>query len=181
MAAEAARVLNYPGSRYYGTAAPARAPYIRPVARPVEIPAPQERIRTGARTKEASAQSAPSVSLFAIFGALLAGVLMVFVMLAQISYNEIAGEAVRLNTQLAALSEQERRLEIQFESVIDMKEIERYARDTLGMSKPDADQVAIVRSMPIDNAEIIANNDEDGLMSDFGSFISSLFKYFRQS
>jgi hypothetical protein len=104
---------------------------------------------------------------------------MLFVVLAQISYNEIASETVRLNAQLTELKEQERKLEISFESVIDIKEVERYARDTLGMSRPDADQVAIIQSIPIDRAVIIDSEGEEGILSGLGSFLSSLLDYFR--
>ena len=179
MAAEAARTLDYSASAYYGSAAPAEAPYARPAAEPVEIPVPHEQTRTGERAKEA-AKSAPAVSLFAIFGAVLACALMIFVVLAQINYNEIAGETVGLNTQLNRLTEQERRLEIEFENVIDMKEVERYARDTLGMSKPSTDQVAVIGTVSFDSAEIIDSGNEEVTSGGFGSFIQSLLKYLKR-
>ena len=187
MGAEAARVLDYSGSGYYGSAAPAEAPYARPLERPLErpadipadIPAPQERALPKERAKEAAAQAAPAVSLFALFGAVFAGILMILVVLAQISYSEIAGEIVRLNAQMDSLAEQERKLEIEFENAIDMKEVERYARDTLGMSRPDNSQAAIVRSLPVDSAEIIDPGRAEGRLKGLGPFISSLLEYFR--
>jgi len=181
MASEAARVLDYTGSAYYGSAAPARAPYpyVEPEVKPADIPVTREQPRTRQRAREAAVRRAPSVSLFAGFGTVFAGILMIFVVLAQINYNEITAEMVRLNTHLEGLMEQERRLEIEFESAIDMKKIEQYARDSLGMSKPDADQIAVIRGMPMDSAEIIDNSDEQGTLSSLGSFISSLLEYFR--
>ena len=179
MGAEAARVLDYyAGSGYYGSAAPAQVPYAEPVAIPVEIPVSQEQAGYGVRAREAAAQSTHFVSLFALFGAVFAGVLMIFVVLAQISYAELAGERVRLNAQLDELNERQRRLEIEFESAIDMKDIERYARDSLGMSKPETSQVAIIRSMPVDSAEIINSEGSEGVLSGMGAFISSLLEYF---
>ena len=179
MGAEAARVLDYAGSGYYGSAAPAEAPYARPFEEPEDIPAPHERTRSNERAKEAGAQAAPAVSLFALFGAVFAGVLMILVVLAQISYSEIAGEIVRLNAQMENLAEQERRLEIEFENAIDMKEVERYARDSLGMSRPDNSQAAIVRNIPVDSVEIIDASGAGGKLNGLGSFISSLLEYFR--
>jgi cell division protein FtsL len=179
MAAEAARAIGFDSEYYFGSAAPAREVFDSPPPKPAEIPIPQE--RTLQRQKEraaAAARSVPGVSLFAISGALFAAVLMVFVVLAQISYNEAAAETVRLNTRLQALTEQQRRLEITYENVIDMKEIERYAEDVLGMSKPEADQIAIVKSMPYDKAEVICES-ENGWLDGLGSFISSLTKYFK--
>ena len=179
MAAEAARVLEYFDYDYFGTAAPARAPYVEPLFEPEVIPAPQEQTGYREKTKTVAVPSAPTVSLFAVFGTVLAGILLLFVVLAQISYNEIANETVRLNKQFLELQEQGRKLEIAFESVVDMKEVERYARDTLGMSRPGADQVAIIQSIPVDRAMIIDSEDEKGVLSGLGTFLSSLLDYFR--
>ena len=179
MAAEGARKLDYPVGGYYDSTAPVRAPYTEPEVEPAEAPAPHEQTRPREKTKEAGARNAPTLSLFAVFGTVFACVLMVFVVLAQINFSEIAGETVRLNAQLNELMEQERRLEIEFENAIDMKKIEMYARDTLGMSKPDSDQASVVRSIPIDSAEIINSGGEADALSGFGSFISSLLEYFR--
>ena len=179
MAAEAARVLEFDDEYFYGTAAPAREVFDIPAARPVEIPIPEERTRQRQKQRAAvAAQSVPGVSMFAVFGAFLAAALMVFVMLAQISYNEIADETVVLNAQLQMLTEQQRRLEITFESVIDMKEVERYAKDVLGMSKPDADQISIIHSTPSDMAEVIGGSEESAL-DGLGGFLSSLMGYIK--
>jgi hypothetical protein len=102
---------------------------------------------------------------------------MVFVVLAQINYNEAASETVRLNNRLRTLTEQQRRLEIAYESVIDIEEVERYAKDVLGMSKPESDQIAIIHSVPGDRAEVIGGSDESTL-SGLGKFLSSLLEYF---
>ena len=179
MSAEAAGIYGYRGSSYYGSAAPARAPDVWPESEPEEIPAPRERARSEERAKTAVAQRAPAVSLFAVFGTLFVGVLMVLVVLAQISYNEIASETARLNSQYDSLIEQERMLKIEFENVIDIKEVERYAKDTLGMSKPDTDQVAAIKGIAFDSAEIIDSSGDYAAKGDFVSFISSLIEYFR--
>ena len=178
MAAEPARVLDYGYSGYYGSAAPAVEPYERPAERPLDIPVPSERVR--AKERAAAAQRAPVISAFAIFGTVFAGILFLFVLLAQISFNEIANETAKLNTQLEALQEQERRLTIKFESVVDMKEVERYARDNLGMSKPDSEHIAVIRSAPADSAQIISDDSDVKEAGGFGSFISSLIKHFRR-
>ena len=176
--AEAARVFD---EFTYGSAAPARETYAEP-AEQFEVQSPQEilRRRERARAAAAAAQRTPVVSVFAVFGAVIIGVLMIFAVLAQVSYNEVASETVRLNAQIRSLEEQERRLEIAFESVVDMKEVERYARDVLGMSKPEAEQVAIIQSVQSDTAEIVDNGEKESALRGFGSFISSLTEYFRR-
>ena len=179
MAAEAARVLDYSDEYIRGTAVPARAPDAEPMAQPAGIPLPQETFRQKERARAAeAAQRAPAVSMFAIFGAVFVGILMIFAVLAQINYNELASETVRLNSQIKDLTEQERMLEITFENVVDMKEVERYARDELGMSRPDAEQVAVIQSPQQDSVEITASGGEEGSLHGFGSFISSLAGYF---
>lgn len=182
--AEAASAYKYTDRYLYGSAIPAEEPYFGTPEETVDIPAPREgepqaRPRQRERAGEhAATQRAPSVSLFALFGAIFAGVLMLFVILAQISFNEIAGETVRLNAQLGELAEQEKRLMIQFESVVDMKEVERHAKDVLGMSKPDAGQVAVIQTMRTDQATIVDSGGDKGALSGFGAFISSLMEYF---
>jgi len=181
MAAEAARVLELPDGYIFGSAAPARAGYAEPPARQAESPMRDERVRQRERARAAAAvQSAPAISVFAVIGAILSGVMMVLVVLAQISYNEIANETVRLNTQQTELAEQRRRLEITFNSVIDMKEVERYARDVLGMSRPEVDTVAAVISAPGDRVEILRVNRSESSLREFGTFISSLLDHFRR-
>ena len=180
MAAEAARVYEDYHESYFGTAAPVRETYDEPAERPIEIPGSEERLRQRQRARSAATERrSPGVSLLAILGTGFATVLMVFVVLAQISYNEIAGETVRLNAQFRQLTEEQRRLEITFESVINMKEVERYARDVLGMSRPESDQIAVVQSNPADRAEII-DASEESVLRGFGSFISSLMEYFKR-
>ena len=178
--AEAARVLDLDNEKYvYGSAAPAREAYPEAPPRPIETPYGQELIRQRERDRAAAAlENLPGVSLFAMLGSLFVAALMVFVVLAQISYNETATETVRLNAQLLQLTEQQRRLEITFESVINMKEVEQYARDVLGMSKPEPNQTTVLPGAPTDRAEVLAVEQRDTLR-DFGSFISSLLDYFR--
>ena len=180
MAAEAARALDFDYTYNYGAAAPAIETFPESAPAPQEIPSVDERIRQRQRAKEAAAfRSLPGVSFLSIAGTLFAAVLAVFVILAQINYNEAVAETARLNTQLAELSEQQRRLEITFESVLDMKEIERYARDVLGMSKPESYQLAVVHSATGDRAEVLSGSEGNDLRG-FGSFLSSLLEYFKR-
>ena len=180
MAAEAARVLDYYDELYYGSAAPAREVFEEPAERPVEIPlSPERTLQRQKARAAAAAQRTGGISLFAVFGSILAAALMVFVVLAQISYNETAAESVRLNAELQALTEQQRKLEIAYENAFDMKEIERYAKDVLGMSKPEADQIAIIHSVPEDKAEVIGEIETSPLEG-FGSFLSTLLGYFKK-
>jgi len=176
MAAEAARVLDY--NRYiYGSAAPAPEVFDVPEQVPEEIPVPREQPRQRQRTGTAvQTHSAPRISAFAILGSAVVSILIALVVIAQINYAEVSRETVRLNAQIEALTAQQRKLEIEFESAVDMKEIESYARDVLGMSKPDAGQIAVIKGVPDDRVEVISESNENTL-DGFASFLSSLMKY----
>ena len=120
-------------------------------------------------------QNAPSVSLFAIVGFFSVAFLMIFVMLAQVNLNEILRETVRLNSQIETLTEQQRILSITFESVVDMSEVERYARDVLGMSAPDSSAYTVIRAIPYDKVEIFEVEQENDRLREIGEFLSFLF------
>ena len=174
MAAEAARILEYPDEYYSGSAAPV---YNVPEPDPSILTVPQEEAAIGSHAGT-RAYATPTVSLFSVFGGLVAAFLMVTVLIANIRYNEVSSERLRLETQLTQLTEMERRLEIEFESFIDMKAVEQYARDVLGMSKPDTEQISIVNGLVEDKVEKFESND-DGLFGGFGEFIRSLMGYLK--
>ncbi|MCL2227849.1 MAG: cell division protein FtsL [Oscillospiraceae bacterium] len=176
--AEPARALDY--EKYnHGTAAPAKEAFPEEEHRPLESPRAEERARQREKAKAAEAlQNMPSVSFFAIAGTVIVSTLMIFVVLAQISYNETAVETARLRSQYVALNEQHRRLEVTFESVIDMAEIERYARDVLGMSRPGVNQTGVIQSVSVDRAEVLAAPPTN-VLRDIGAFFSSLLEHFR--
>jgi len=178
MAAEAARKLDFEEFYSYGSAAPAREPFAIPEPKPAEIPELQEQPRAKEKQRGAASVQQPAISMFALLGSALVVILMLFVLLGQISFNEAASETVRLNAQLNELMDQQRRLEIVYESIVDMKEIERYARDELGMSRPDTDQVTVIQSAPGDRVEILKDGEDEQLVG-FGSFISSLLEHLR--
>jgi len=177
MGAEPARVLEYELYNF-GSAAPAREIFPEEAPRAPEVSRSREQVRQRERAKAvATAENAQGVSLFAIVGSFIVIAMMIFVVLAQISYNEVGSETARLNAQLAALNEQERRLRITFESVIDIKEIERYSRDVLGMSMPNAFNRTIPFAAAGDRAEVL-RPPERGSIREFGAFISSLLSQF---
>jgi ATPase subunit of ABC transporter with duplicated ATPase domains len=122
---------------------------------------------------------ASGVSVFAILGTLFVSVLMVFVVLAQINFNETAAESVRLNVLIGELTERQRELELSFENAVDIREVERFARDELGMSRPDARQMTVIEAAPRDIALVLDNKEDRGLEG-FGAFLRSLTDYFRR-
>jgi len=139
----------------------------------------QTATQTKAQAKPvAEAKTTHGISVLAILGTLFVSVLMVFVVLAQINFNETASESVRLNVLISDLSVRHRALELAFESAVDIKEIERYARDELGMSRPDAGHTILINTTPRDTAMVMNRGEERGIQG-FGNFLRSLTDYFR--
>ena len=175
------KTLNYYN---YGGAAPTIKAMVDAELMRGEMPdsktsAKKERARRLERIKAvAERKTVPGISVFAVLGTVFVSVLMVFVVLAQINFNETAGETARLSAHLSDLSERHRVLELAFESVIDIKEVERYARDELGMSRPDASQVIVISATPRDTAMVVNAGQERGIQG-FGEFLKSLTNYFR--
>jgi len=131
-----------------------------------------------AKAQSNAKPKAQSVSILAVAGALVVAVLMIFVVLAQIYYNDAVRETVRLNEQLTELSERQRSLELAFVSAIDIREVERFARDELGMSRPDAGDVIFLNSTVRDSA-VVVEQAEESTAESFISFLISLTEYFR--
>jgi len=178
-----AKALSYYN---YNNVAPTIQAMVDAETRRLQEPQPKpsiikERIREREKSKAKAAddvKSVPGISVFAILGTLFIAVLMVFVVLAQINFNETAAESVRLSIHLAELSERHRALELSFESAVDIKEVERFARDELGMSRPDAGQTIMISTAPRDSAIIIDSGEDRGIQG-FGNFLKSLTDYFR--
>jgi len=177
-----ARALNYYN---YGTAVPTIKAMVDAETRRMQVPpVAKDKVKERARRLEkvkavTEAKTFPGISVFAVLGTLFVSILMIFVVLAQVNHNETAGEAARLNTQLIELTERHRALELAFESAIDIKEVERFARDELGMSRPNAQQVIVISTTPRDTAMVVDNGEYYGTEG-FGTFIKSLTEYFKQ-
>ena len=149
-------------------------------APPAERPPFKERLRVLGDVRAAVAvKRVPGISFFAAVGTLIVSFLMVLVVLAQINYNEAASESAGTNAQLRELAEKHRMLELEFERSIDIKEVERFAKDELGMSRPDAAQIILISAEPRDSATAINTEEEHGVQG-FGEFLKSLTEYFKR-
>jgi len=168
----------------YGSAAPALETFADAETKQMptlvpKTPVKKEKAKRLEKIKAAAdAKTAPGISVFAVLGTLIISVLMVFVVLAQINFNEAAGENVRLRVHISELTAKQRALELAFESVTDIKEVERFARDELGMSRPDTGQIVAISTTPRDTAVIIPVTEERGVRG-FGVFLRSLTEYFK--
>ncbi len=188
MAAKTARVRYASRAAVYGSnaydlsrigdlplreAAPEKQPAQKPAARPESRPASRQAQK---------AQRYYGVSLFAVAGFAVVAVLMVFVVLAHVRFNEISAETVALQAQMEELTEQERKLQITYEDIFDVNEVESYATNVLGMTKPGQDQIAVISAESQDKAVIVENSgDGSDTNENMASFLASLVSYFKQT
>jgi cell division protein FtsL len=116
-----------------------------------------------------------SVSPLAIAGFAIAAVLLVLSLMARVQFTEVSDQAAKLQSQLTELTTEQSRLTIQYESALNLTEIEDYAVNTLGMTKPHSDQIRYINGTPQDNAEIL---DGQSAASDTESnVVDSLSEY----
>lgn len=69
---------------------------------------------------------------------------------------------VELEAQLSELEEEKRRLQIGYESQIDLAELEDKAENELGMQKPDGSQIREIDTDTQDKALIFAETEDNG-------------------
>ena len=130
-------------------------------------------IRAARLKQERQRKNATRPPVLAVLGVSIIGVLMIMVIVEHINYSEVAREVAGLNAEIRALQEQERRLGIQLESVVNMHDVERFARDILGMSNPEG-ETAVIRGNTHDRVVIVQYGvNERGLLSRFSAFIST--------
>jgi cell division protein FtsL len=164
----------------YGTAVPVERP-----VRPKQAPQPQRRAQPQAAPKVAprprvapKQKRSSGVSLFAVFGFMTAAVLIVFVLLLQVRYEEVRSEAVTLQAELQQLSELERRLRIEYEDAFDVMRVEEYATSVLGMTKPASTSRAGSIPVPAEDKALVVM-EEVPEQSGLSAMISSVLAYFK--
>ena len=125
-------------------------------SRPLDIPAGKE-IKEAVVAGTAVLQK-QSVSPVIICAFALAAVLLTACIMGKIYFTQAAAETAELQQQLEELTEEQEKLEIQYESSIDLNEIEEYAETELGMQKPRSDQIRYVNGSAQDKAKIIESS-----------------------
>jgi cell division protein FtsL len=165
------------GEFVHGSAAPAVTEYDEYYSEQNEIVAPQE--KPAPRTRSRASAGKYGISVITVIGVIVAAVVCVSAVLAQINYTHLTRETAALNAQLRALTEQERRLEIEHERLIDLREVERFARDVLGMSVPVGGQVEVVVGTQQDRSVVLQDEEDESWIREIGAFFLSLLDNFR--
>lgn len=102
-----------------------------------------------------------SIVLTALLAAAMA-CLMIKTLFVRIELTEQNDINVALKSELSELNDENRRLRIEYESHIDLAELEQIAENELGMQKPDASQIRKIDTNTQDKALIIAEDNTKG-------------------
>ena len=135
-----------------GTAAPAPQPEY-PAEKPSAPPIRKEYARTRPhkvpRTKQSKGISISTLLCLAVTLGMVLTLLSSYVRMI-----ELSDQSVELKGELAELQKQNNLLKVKHESEIDLREIERYATEELGMVVPSTDAVVYVDLSEPDKAEV---------------------------
>ena len=132
-----------------------------------------ERARTRAAARPAMRLSVSSVLLFVA----ALGVLM-FIVSSYMQLSSLNSQNSKAEAEINSLRKQENILRKQYESVMNLSEIERFAVEELGMVMPDPAQIKYVKLSGNDHAEIIEQKTVwDYLGSLFSTVTGSVVEY----
>lgn len=149
---------------------------------PLEIPAKPRtgthRIkRTGVRTASQT-RTKQVIAPFAVIGILVAAMIFIVGIMAQIELVDITNSTVELNEQIAQLQQEQTKLKIAYESAFNLAEIEEYAVSELGMQKASAEQIVYIDTSAPDKAVVVYNPGSDSFVDRVSDFITGLLSYF---
>ena len=96
------------------------------------------------------------------FLAIAAACLLIRTLFVRIELTEQNDNNVELQAQLNELEEEKRRLQIEYESQIDLGELEERAENELGMQKPSGSQTIEIDTDTQDKALIFAETKDNG-------------------
>lgn len=180
MAAQTAK-MRYAHRAVYGSAA-YDLERVREYQETYEEAESREEAKTREKVKKArtASRAVYKISPVSVIGVLLLVGITVLMLLAYVQLTELSAETTKLKNQLSDLKTTNEQLVMAYESSFNLNEIEEYAKNTLGMVKPDASQVQILNIYNSDKAVILDGSgslDVGGFESVL-SFLLSLKEYF---
>ena len=147
--------------------------------RTLERPQPRPRIRTISRPK-VSVRPAERVSAFAVFGFLVAGVMLALVVFSYVQLTVLSDSVVSLQSQVKTLQTENVTLTTSYERAFDLATVES-AAEASGMSKPSTSQIYYLDMDLPDSAsvyEVQNNSILDKIFSSLGKGVYSVVEYF---
>lgn len=177
-AADSAVAYDFAGAGYYEDL---REQYF---PRPAE--APRKRRDEWVREKDdafagtrAISRKGQGISLLTVLGFLMAAVLLVMVLLAQIQMTALADSAAGLENRISELKTEQNKLVAAYETTFSLAEVEEYAIEELGMQKPRADQIVYLDGVGAADRAVILEQEEQNMFSlGVSSVLDSLWSYF---
>lgn len=169
----------YDLNRVRGYAAPQETPYYDiPYEQPYEQP--KERAVPKTRTT-AEKKVVGGISVFSVIGFVAAAVLVVVLLLSYVQLAEISGEKTALENTISQLETEQSKLRVEYESVFNLSEVEKYATTVLGMSKLTPENTTSLDANREDRAEILKADDakDEGILATASRFFASLMEYFQ--
>lgn len=118
----------------------------------------------------------------AVLGYLCAGFMLVLVLMSYIQLTVISDQTVELKSDLTQLEEEASKLAFEYESAFGLKEIEKYAKEELGMIEPASSQIYYVESSLKDEAVVLADEggeESKNILSGVISFLGTFMEYFK--
>ena len=144
----------------------------------VAPPSKETRARVKARN-DARVKTRQGISRFAVLGYLTVVIMLTLLVLAHVEMTVVSGEIVQLERQLAALQQEQASLQAAYGQTFSQVEIERIAREELGMMDAAWSQIGHAGGGPGGRVEILAVNPEEsaGVFSRVTGLFASLVEY----
>jgi hypothetical protein len=166
---------SYREAYVHGTAAPKR--------KAVEAAEAVQQVRAEVQARPVRAYGISFSTVLCLLGTLA---LVVMLLMNYVNMTSITDRSVRLKEELAQLKEDELVLKAQYQSAIDLKEIERYAIEELGMMVPGANNIVYIDMSGPDKVVISGNGASDenartdtGETSGNFGLLSAIVEYFK--
>lgn len=108
-----------------------------------------------------------------VLGSIVAAIILIASLAVRIELTKAIDENAQLKERLEELREENARLEIEYESLIDLPELEEYAKNVLGMQKPESERIIEIDVSTQDKSVILKDTNE--IRSD--KLVSSILEY----
>lgn len=119
----------------------------------------KEDVRTESRA-ETAAHDRQGISLLSLMGVAAVIVLLTMMLLAQIRLTDISSHAAELETRIAQLELEKDKLTVEYETIFNLKSVEEYAVNTLGMQQPEDDQIFYLTGVTSADRAVVITRDE---------------------
>ena len=135
---------------------------------------PSEQTRTRVQERRVARERArQGISKFAVVGYLAVVIMLTLVVLAHMELAVVSGEIVQLEGQLAVLQEEQISLQVAYNQTFSQLEIERFAREELGMMEAAWGQMIHAEERGGGTVEVLGTSAPEG-----GGFFAAVAGFF---